>query len=362
MSKYIQLLRQNAGFALLVTNVVLLIGLLLTYDPLGLIDRDYSASSPVLDIDQGKLQEIEIVDPNSADKKIRLVKGALLNEAVQKKGDKKKAPEYSWKLILADATGTREYEGDRERVRDLFVSLNQARRYYSLKRTPELEKKLELGKNEKGAYRCMRLTFRMANGKTSTLSLGRASGAESYVQLDEDNDVFLARANIKSAAGSGNPSFFRNRFFMPPDLKLDNLTLIKAQFKKKKDNVLLQKSGKDWSLLEPVRGSALSRAAESLASDIINWKANSFPEQLPEDLDLKKAFVLEIVYNQTLTSPRPIRFEILGRKDHSTFFLRDEKGTLYSVSSYVLNDLFEPADKLLDKNPPKPSGDIKPGQ
>jgi len=93
-------------------------------------------------------------------------------------------------------------------------------------------------------------------------------------------------------------------------------------------------------------------------NDILELKASSFPENLPKDADTKKAFQIEITYNKSLTEPKSFRLEVLAKKGHSTYYIRDETQTIYEISSVFLDDFYDAKKRFAARDEKSPAGNI----
>ena len=361
MSAYIRTLKENAGVTIFVTNLALTILVFFIYDPFGLTVRDYNSSAPLLAADQTRVSKIEIIDPNISGKKIILTKGSKLPEpeagSKTKPSDPGKTkfagPRFAWKLDIQDQKDvalSESYGADQDRVDDFFERLSELKRYYSVKRSPEKDKTLEMYVNKNGDYYSLSVKFHMGDGKTHTLYTGRSKGGESYVRLDQENDIWLVRSNIKSRVGAGELFYFRNRRFLPGNVSSDDIVSVEAKFKGSTPDLRLSKSGPTWSLEKPLQARANLSAVSSLLGDITGWKASAFPEKTPEGLDKKRAFDLTLNFNSQ-TGPAQIQLEVLGEKN-STFYVKrkDKSEYIYEVYSAYLGDLFDAEKKLTEKS------------
>ena len=361
MEKTIGIARENAGSLLMGLNLLLLLLVFFLYDPFQLIDRDYSGSRPLLEAKAADIKSLEIKDPDLPGVAITVSRGNAL-PVTGKKGlaPGKAAQSYNWKTVVNRAGSSETYTGDRERVETLLKEIARARRYYALDRTPAKDKQYDMSKAPDGGCKCMSIAVVDQAGKRNVLYLGKSVGAEIHVRLNDEDEIYLVRANLKSSAGSGDALFFRNRRLISEDVRRDMVATFKAVFPRGKD-VILSKSGKDWALLSPIQGAARTRSADALVDGVLNWQARSFPTKLPDKVDRSKAFALEIEYRLNVSERKKLRFEGLGRKDSSTYFVRNAAGVLHEVSSFDLNDLFEPGKRLLKPKGGGPGGVRLPG-
>lgn len=353
------LLRKNAGLSLFGLNVVLLVLIFLSYDPLGIITRGYSNSPTFTPASQDKIERIEIISPARPDVKVSLVRRERLTDrkkdAPAPPGLKKKnrGPRYAWQTVI-ETTGKQPetHPADRKLIQDLFRRLGETRRYYSIPRGPEKDREFELGKNEKGEYHAPRLVFTLDGGKKTTLYLGKSRADESYVRRDEEDKIFLVESDLKTFLELDNPERFRNRALLPAKYALKNLDALEAEFAARRGpdaRFYLRRADRDWTLQRPVQGKAKKTAVESLLGDILKWRAVSFPGKTPPDLDRKAALVLKLHFKTSLTGRTTLEFRVLGRKGYSDYYIQDAANVLYKVNSIYLSDLYEDPSKLLDR-------------
>lgn len=354
MSQVFARIRQNLGFSLLVANAFLLLVAFLSYDPFGLIQTGYAGADLLVEglSKEAQVTRIEIIDPQWKNGKVELSRAKRISD---QKLDKKAGERFDWELKVTTEAGTNAYRADRERVRELFNALREAKRYYALKRSPEKDRELDMGKDEAGRYVCPQLTLRGESGKEKTICVGRATGGESYARVGEEEKVYLTQTNLRTVLGSGELAFFRDRRLIPGELKAEDVLALSVNFENPKRKLSLapadgKKGG--WTLHGMVSGKADGSAAESLLNDILNLKAVSYPETLPKDVDRKQSLELLII---TKGRKEPFRLEVLGKKDYSTYYVKPEDGVLREVSSVFLADVFAPAEKLLARSRQAPS-------
>lgn len=386
--EYLKVVRKNAGVSLLILNLLLLAVLFFLQDPFEIFRSGYVGAKPLLDVGQADVRKIEIIDPDLKSRSVLVRQGklpAVTPASEEKKSKTKEEESYAWQLQILDtgdkktsgtdigdksaggktADGKTEpvkYEGDEDHIARLFESLKKARRYYSLKYTPDKDRNLHFGIKKGGDCDCLHLKFALESGRTHILYLGKSGGAESYVRLDDENEIYLVQTNIKTTVGQGQKDFFRNRLLLPRQATKKSITAIQADFGSTEKDVSLTRSGKEWHLLSPLAGKARTSAVNSLLDDIIAWRANSFPDKPPRDLETKKAFSLKITFKRSLTESHQVVFRILGLKDYSTYYLEDEKGTLYEITSVFLSDLYEARTKFLERQKGAPALKEVPGE
>ncbi len=332
-------IRSNPGVTLFFANVGLVIVLILVQDPFGMFKTGYAGARPLLRVSQEDAVSIEIESPDRP--LLRLVRKDKLNV-------KKNEPaEFVWEVEQAGAKS--KLTADRERVRDLFSGIEKARRYYGINRSAESEKDAEMGQDSKGRLLCMQVRITNASGKMSSLCVGKSSlrGNDSYVRLNDEDTIFLVEENLRTAFGSGDPEYFRNRRLLP-EITKEEITGINASGTGKP--VQITRNGSAWQMISPVPGNVNTSEMNLLLGDIIEWKAVSFPREIPKDLDRKKSLRIEIQYKQNMTDLKTASFEVLGQKDFSSYILKDADGNLFEITSLYLSHLLEPEEKLIEKS------------
>ena len=354
-----ELIRKNAGFALLVANIALALIAFVAYDPLELIHTGYAGSELLARAASREtdVREIRIVSPEGNGFSVKMTR---LSRVAEQKFDKKAGPSHEWKVRITDGHGAAEYTADSERVRELFSSLREARRYYALKRTPEKDRDLELGTDQQGKTICPQVILVTESGREETLCLGRASGGESYVRAGDETEVFLVQANLRTAIGSQDATFFRNRRVITPEISAAQIEALSAEFPggNRKLTIAHPPKGGGWELHGYASGPADTAAVEPLLNDIVSWKAVSFPAEVPKSADRKRAATLHLYMKAAGVSAkggppgrgREVRLEVLAGKDDNNYFVRAADGTLFEVSSYSLADLFEAETKLMGRS------------
>jgi hypothetical protein len=345
-------LRKNLPALALGVNIGLAILLFFLYDPFQLIKTGYVGAGALLELDQEAIKEIVFEEPAF---KARLVKGQPLPDSAN---SETKAQEKAYEWSLVSRQGGREIylQADKERVGELLKAIQDGRRYYGVPRNPEKDRELEMARNSKGEYDCPRLTIAYNSGKSDQIFIGRSSAraGESYVRLNDEDSIFLVENDLRAASGSGNALFFRNRRILPAAVTKDNIGALNAEFDKY--TVRLQKDGGNWRMELPAQGKVKTQEISSLVDDIAGWKANSFLEKKPENMEKDKAFRLEISYNAG-GNPAVLAVRVLGKMDYSSYIVeiekpdakKDEPRDLYEITSVYLNDLYEAESKLLER-------------
>ncbi|MBX7056578.1 MAG: DUF4340 domain-containing protein [Leptospirales bacterium] len=374
MSELLQRLRRNAGVLALLLNLGLASVLYFQYNPLNLIATGYQAADPLLEAYQEDVQTLRILDPDlGSDNVVALVRGEQLppdqwkdpppaEESAWQKFKrsvlKREHPEYAWQLVQQRAGGEVQFGADPDRIRDLFTALRDARRYYGVDRSPERDRDLEMGKDSRGRYANLRIETVSPSGEKHTLFIGRAaaSGAESYVRLDEESVIFQVATNLRSVLGGGDMDYFRDRRVLPLEWKRESLTGLHLQVRGQ--SLALQFESGNWRLPASPGIKIKNEEVNLIAGDIFAWRAQSFPATAPADLDQRFAGVLrlELAAREaaSTTPPQILEYQILGRRNFSSYVLRTAAGAMVEVNSIYLEDLYDPARKLVDTQAPAP--------
>lgn len=349
MKGFIATIRKNPGLSLLGANVSLLIFWLLIQDPLGVIKTGYSGARPVMRASESLITSVEVENPEK-----RSLLKLTRKELITLDPKEKKEPQYNWEFTRTVGGKTETFAADRDRVRDLFASIEKAKRYYSIARTPENERAAEMLTDNEGRLTCMQIRLGLENGKTARLYIGKSSlrGNDSYIRVDDENEIYIVEENLRTTSGGGDADFFRNRRVFPEiakDSVFEVRTIIGGR------QMLLKRSGGTiWQMMTPVAAAINTSEMNLLLNDVLDWKAIAFPLQPAADLDRKKAMTLEVMYKPNTVEEKVLRFEILGQKDYSSYVVRDEKGILYEITSVYLSHLYEPQERLMEREPRAP--------
>ncbi|MBI3395609.1 MAG: DUF4340 domain-containing protein [Spirochaetia bacterium] len=354
--KYLEVLRKNAGFALLSVNVALLLVLFLVQDPFDWFKGGYSGARSIVKLAQSDVTRITIKDPDFGGADVNLIRGDAVPRTEKEEKDrlsrilKPGKQEYFWDLeVVKGGKGQGRHHADRDRIRDLFEAIEKSRRYYGVEASAARVADLEMGRDSSGRPVCLNVI--LTADRDYSLCVGRASshGSENYVRLDEEDKIFLVQSNLRSAAGAGSTEYFRNRQIMPDSVKKESVTAVNAVFKNTEKNVQLGKSGDSWQMLSPFPGKVNVGEVTALINDIVDWKAVRFIEKLPEDLDKKASFAVELVYKRNLSDVETVRLDVLGQKDYSTYVIKAPDGSLAEVTSVFLGHFLNPQEKLVPR-------------
>ncbi len=366
------LLRGQTGVALTALNLLLALILVLQSNPFGIFASGYAGASPLIDVAQSEVDVIELIDPDAAPMRVRLVRGQQLprEQWTQPVDDagwfSRREPEYAWQLQIAGGSGSAEtedatplqFEGDSERVAALFSALINARRHHYVPRSPEKDRDLEMSTDAQGVYEGLQLRLILNGGETETIFVGRSSlrGNQSYLRLNDETEIYLAETNLRSAVGPGEADYFRRRALLPASVTSVGVTGIHAELSGNAGLISLVKDGGIWRMQSPptaakLRGDQVQQLIAALAA----WKAVAFPdaEQAATDYETPPEFpfALRLEYKTAgnLTDRGELIFSVLGRKNFSNYLVRTVDGTLAEVNSLALEDLLNPLEKLVDR-------------
>lgn len=370
MNAILTLFRKRPVLTLTGVNVFLLLILFIQHNPLNLqfLRSGYSGADVLLNVEEEDVERIEISDPDYAGGRVILERGDELPENLWQQPEANMAEEswldsiitrvpaqYNWKLTIVDPNGERQtYSADHERVRTLFDGLNRMRDYFALDRTPEKDRDLGMGLDTRGNYTGLQISFQLEGGRrVENIFVGRSStrGNQSYVRMNEEDEVFLVEANPRSFVGSGEKEYFRSRNVLPT-LNLDAIQGLKAVMPTRDLEVEIARRANEWQMILPLPTIAQKETFEALLSDILNWQATGFPDSVPEDLDPDFACELDLQVQSTgqLTGQSNIHISILGRVGYSDYIIQ-RNDQLMRINSIYLADLYEPRERLLDAGP-----------
>ncbi|MCB1325930.1 MAG: DUF4340 domain-containing protein [Spirochaetales bacterium] len=360
MKSLLAQLKAAPGLAIFLLNAGLVIVLILQLNPFNIFQTGYAAADPVLEVDQSDVVRIEIVDRDTDGQAIVLERGdRLAPQRPEEQDDAPTPPEagprYGWSMSWQKAApeASESFAADADRVAQFFMDLREVRDYYALPRSPEQDRELGMARNSNGRYECLQIRlFEEGESEPQVLYVGRSAsrGTESYVRLNEDDEVYLVQANLRSATGSGEPYYFRNRRVFPDHLQADLITGLSARFASGGAVELRHQTGA-WQMLQPVLNAARTQAVESLLRDIAGWKASEFPEAPPADLDRSRALELRLTYRgrDNITDEHEFVLDVLGKSEYSSWVVRrPEDGALMEITSIYLEDLFDAEAKLVE--------------
>ncbi len=376
-----------AGF-----NLFLLLFLVLQYNVLGIFAVGYEGADVLLDLEQEDVQSIHIDDPDFRGLTIQLVRKEELPLGQWASAKPSAATEtslfssiynyrptqYSWQLKVSgkktkktaaklsseidqqqEQENIKRYLADVERVAEFFAALQDVRTYYSLPHTQEREKSLGMQTNSQGSYAGLRVQFKLSNGDNHSLYFGRTSkdGRESYVRLDDQGQIYVIRADLRTKSGSGDVDYFRNRLLLPYTVSSGEVVSLIA---KKASNLSpithLVYNGKEWSMQYPLAsGKVRSEAVQSFVKDMLAWKVRNFLKKEPNDLDKKDAFILTIRYRQAgQIQEKEYNLHVIGRRGYSDYVLQmpDKPQLLYEISSVYIEDLLTPQKNFVVQQKP----------
>lgn len=361
-------LRANLGASLFALNLLLLVIFAIQSNPGDLFKTGYEGAAVLLELEQSDVVRIEITDPDAPAGvgPLALVRGERLPPAQWKSAENapedwfgkvkrwvvdRRSPEYAWSLERAGAR----VDADQERVRDFFTELEKLRRYYAYERTPANDVDFGMGRDSAGRYAGLAIEFGLEGGPKRTLFVGRtsAAGAQSYVRLDDEGEIFQVESNLRSVIGSGEPDYFRDRRFFTSAIERDDVVSLQALFTNGAQ-VLLVRDGESWRMQSPpLPGAIRSEHVNGLLGEILGWKATGFPEALPSDADASRPFklVLETRAEGDITARNRYEMDVLGRRNFSNYLVRRSDGALFEINSTYLEDLLDPERAFVETPP-----------
>lgn len=252
------------------------------------------------------------------------------------------------------------YPVDIERIAELFEALQNTRRYYAVERTEEKEKELEMIRNSQGNYACLQIILELENGDKHSILVGnRRAGSESYVRLDEERSIYLARSNLRARSGAGDLNYFRDRTILPAEVDKGNVIGFTAKRPSGETIVQMSRKGERWNMqIPPTGGQVASENVDAFVSDLFGWRSRDFLESEPSDMDRRFALLFTLRYNEAgnLTETKRFSLEVLGRKGISDYILRlspdpsgpsggapySDTAALREITSVALENLLDP--------------------
>jgi hypothetical protein len=159
-----------------------------------------------------------------------------------------------------------------------------------------------------------------------------------------ESEIHELDGNLRERLGSGDELFFRDRAILPPEVDANSITSL--VYLQPDHSVRLARAGSEWQMIEPRPGKLRQDMFRPVLDDIVRWKARSFPEAIPADAKKERARI-EIMYNRGSTEPGIVQLDIEATGEAGIYYIR-YNNTLYTVSSYYLEDLKSP-ESLLDR-------------
>lgn len=306
----------NIALFLVSVNLLLLIAWLL---PAGLLQLKRSSFI------QTKIDKISKIEIQSNQLSVTLIK-----------------QDSRWQLSLANQ---KTYTADQQRVDELLKTLSIIQSQYDL----------PLGNSENEATNksefqldteAVTLTLQTDSLQTETVLIGRASNRSdtTFVMRDGETTIHEVDGNLRNKIGIQDSQYFRNRSILPKEIDADTINSI--VFFEPKRTLRLAKAGSDWQMIEPMVGKLRQEAFQPLLSEILNLKAKSFVDQLPEKLT-KGSIRIEIGYHSGTTTPGVFQLDIIGKSDYGSYYIKLDDSYV-EVSSYYLDDIHDPS-RLLDR-------------
>ncbi len=302
----------------------------------------------------------------SANESVDVDGAALSEKSSEKSSQEKSSPEQSSEEKNSQEQSSEEksssgqileekmYAVDAERIAEFFAGLQDTRRYYAVERTEEKEKELEMIRDSKGDYACLHMRFLLENGQEHSILVGnRRAGSESYVRLDEEQNIYLVTPNLRSLAGGGTASYFRDRLIFSPEIEKKNVAGFSLKRLSGENIVRMSRKGDQWNMqIPPAAGQTASVNVDAFISDIFGWRSRDFPQSEPDDLDRRFASVFTLRYNEkeNLTSMKEFSLQIVGRRGVSDYVVKLPSGSLREITSVALEDVFDPIKNFTEKS------------
>ena len=369
-------------------NLLLLFILFVQFNLAGIFAVGYEAADILLDLQQADVRRITIRDPDLAGSEIQLTRQEALPSAQWHTSNNNfeqqeksfwqnfyehRPTQYRWRLLRAkkpDAQAEGEtdaktnpalsenYAADIERMAELFQALAETRRYYAVPRTPAKEQALQMRTDADGNYSGLQIEFMLESGAAHTLYVGRSGKAsdETYVRLNDETQIYLVRANLRSRSGNANLDYFRDRSVVGAQISRAQIVGIQARRMDNQQPIFqANHNGKEWLLNYPPlatipNGKLRQDAVDSFIKDVLDWKAKAFPRSAPSDLDPKYVFDLILNYKEAgQVAEKQLILKILGRKGYSDYYVRLPDASLREISSVYLEDVLQPQRKFIEK-------------
>lgn len=359
----INLIKQYPGATVLTANILLALIWFLNANPL--LKSGYAGADSLIDTDEDDISKIEILDPDNQGKIVRLIRGEkkpLKSQSPKKDAivadTEKKQLQYRWHFEISANEKTERFGADLDRVRDLLRDLENTRDYYAIERTPGKDRELSMGTDNAGRFAGIQIKiWDNPNQNPESLYIGKTSarGNQSFVRLNESNEIYVAEINLRSATGSNEPYYFRNRQVLPDNIQLAQVVQIEARNDQADLNVLLGKTDKTWMLQSPVNIPADGSLVQAMLREILDWKATGFPTAMPTDIDIERSMQLSIYFKQAgnLTDQAVLHMDIKARKDLSSEYFVQIQGNeqIYRIASTYLADLFNAQERFARSSP-----------
>lgn len=351
--------KKNAPLLLFVLNLVLLAGVFVAYDPFDLFSQGYESSPRVLGSSPEAIQRIEIVPPPGSRRQVL--------ERNHGEGEK---TESEWKLTLLnqkrgqDPGGKHpdrnssgpgdeamEYPGDEERIQELIEQLTGLRKYYSIENSNKNQMRYGLRTTGSGECLCNRVVVTERSGKKTSIDIGSSSAVrnETMIRVTGEDRIYSVQGNLIRTTGAGENDYFRNREFFSPGQRPQISEVVSLRGKMQgRPSLLISRTGDQWMMVEPASSPVKKEEFESLIKEIFQWRIDRFFSEPPQKLDRSRSLVLEIDVRKSPNDTRKLKLEILGETDFGSYVVRLEDGQLVEVSSFSLENIFQPEKKLME--------------
>ena len=375
--------------SLAVFNIFLFLCLVFQFNIVGIFNLGYDGAKLLLPLTEGDVKKITLIDPDlkkSGVSQIELIRQdeSLAPKANVKEEKKswlsslfsKKTKHFNWNLNLTTLSNTSltvseskindankkteslKYEADEQRVNELFTSLESARRYYAIPSTPEKEKSSGLLTDSSGSTNALQIVFHLEGNKKEILNVGSPNkkGDESFVRLNNEKEIFIAKTNIRAKSGGGDKYFFRNRRFWPKGVEMNGVSALTIQTKGGARSVLqLTKSQNQWNMTFPPTNSKLKiPAIQTFLNDLFAWQISNFISTPKDITGLDSRFPsLEMSIRYDLNSKvanqeSSLNIIILGRKGVNDYILQMPDQSLREVHSLNFDQILDPVKNFTE--------------
>ena len=372
--------KRNLGIFIL--NIVIFLILILKFNLTGLSETAYESASKLTPWNEKDISKIIITNPLFKKNNIKEIELLRKNELSFVKEDKKnfsikdifskKTKHFNWALnlislknssvseavILNTVAKDIELEADNEKVSEFFESLQNLRSYYAIPRTVEKEKSSGIYIDNNGIQSGIIIEFLFSNGRKEFLYVGEAvkKANENFVRLNNDNEIFLVKANLVAKSGRGDENYFRSNRFWSKEIDITGINSISFITKKTNKNFLsLSKIENDWTMPFPITTSKLKKEAiQNLIKDILNWKVTQFHNKIPNDLDSKfSPFEINIRYLTKDNQEFNYTLDVIGKKGANNYVCVLPDYSIREFTSSILEQTIDPIKFFTEPTLPK---------
>lgn len=177
--------------------------------------------------------------------------------------------------------------------------------------------------------------FSTKNGVSRILTLGNTvpTGNYAYIKQDSVPDIYLAPASIVDDL-TKFVSDLRNRKIMSIN---KNVLRIKMEYVDDTD-IICEKDGIEWRLIEPISAKADSDKVEKILSDLRDLKVDRFVAENPDDLSVYGLDLPQIKISISFADGKKIL--LLGQKENSSVYAKIASDKpVFLVNAEIINNL-----------------------